>query len=60
MDLIAIIEDEDDMRDLLEFHLKSAGFDTESFVNIHNVEELLYEESVDLMIVDRKGLIRMR
>ena len=53
MDLIAIIEDEDDMRDLLEFHLKSAGFDTESFINTQNVEELLYEENVDLMIVDR-------
>jgi len=53
MDFIVIIEDEDDMRELLEFQLINAGYDVEGFVSTQHVEDLLYEESVDLMIVDR-------
>ncbi len=51
--LIAIIEDEEDMLELLEHKLFSEGFEPIGFLNTNNVEKLLKEESVDLLIVDR-------
>lgn len=51
--MIAIIEDEEDLLELLEFHLKKADFEVEGFLNALHIEQLLQEESVDLLIVDR-------
>lgn len=52
-DLIAIIDDERDLVELLEFHLGKNGFETVGFYNVSRVERFLEEENVSLMIVDR-------
>jgi len=51
--LIAIIEDEEDLLELLEYNIQKDGFDTVGFLSTKNVERLLQEEDVDLLIVDR-------
>jgi DNA-binding response OmpR family regulator len=51
--LIVIIEDEEDILDLIEFNLQKNGFETEGFLSTKNVENLLEEEDVSLMVVDR-------
>ncbi|MBD3840255.1 MAG: response regulator transcription factor, partial [Epsilonproteobacteria bacterium] len=51
--LILIIEDEEDIADLLAYHLEKAGFDTECFLSTVSVKKFLEEEDVALMIVDR-------
>ncbi len=50
---ILIIEDEEDLLELLEYNLQKAGFETVGFLSTKNVKQLLLEERVDLMIVDR-------
>lgn len=50
---IAIIDDEEDMLDLLEYNLTKAGYEVLGFLNTSKIEQLLNEESVDLLIVDR-------
>ncbi|CAA6817746.1 MAG: Two-component system response regulator [uncultured Sulfurovum sp.] len=50
---IVIIEDEEDILELVEYHLQKAGFETIGFLSCKNVEEFLEEESPSLMIVDR-------
>lgn len=52
-ELIAIIEDEPDLLELLEYNLKKVGYDVEGFLSTDNVEKLLKTEPVELMIVDR-------
>lgn len=51
--LIAVIDDEEDLVELLEYNLKNAGFETIGFYNTARVERFLEEEDVDLLIVDR-------
>lgn len=51
--LIAIIDDELDLLELLEYNLKKAGFDAIGFLNTNKIEQFLNEEDVDLLIVDR-------
>ena len=51
--LIAIIEDEEDLLELLEYNLQKEGFESVGFLSTKNVENLLKEEDVDLLIVDR-------
>jgi len=53
MALIAIIEDEQDLLDLLEYHLQKEGFETFAAISVKPIEKLLEEETPDLMIVDR-------
>jgi len=53
MALIAIIEDEQDLLELLEYHLQKEGYDTFAAISVKPIEKLLEEESPDLMIVDR-------
>ncbi len=53
MALIAVIEDEQDLLDLLEYHLQKEGYETFGSVTVRPVEKLLEEERPDLMIVDR-------
>ena len=50
---IVIIEDEEDILELEEYHLQKAGFDVTGFLSTKYVEDLLAEEEVDLLIVDR-------
>ncbi len=51
--LIAIVEDEDDILELLEYNLQKEGYETIGFVSTKNVEQLLEEEDVDLLLMDR-------
>jgi DNA-binding response OmpR family regulator len=50
---IALIEDEEDLLDLLEFNLIKAGFDAVGFLNTKKVRDFIIEENPDLLIVDR-------
>ncbi|SFV71681.1 Two-component system response regulator [hydrothermal vent metagenome] len=50
---IVIIEDEEDILELVEYHLQKAGFETMGFLSIDKVEQFLEEEHPALMIVDR-------
>ncbi len=50
---IVIIEDEEDILELQEYHLQKAGYEVTGFLSTKRVEEFLNEEDVDLMIVDR-------
>ena len=51
--LIAIIEDEEDLLELLEFNLLSEGYDVVGFLNTKKVKDFIIEENPDLLIVDR-------
>lgn len=50
---IVIVEDEEDLLELLEYTLGKEGFDTIGFMNAKKVEQLLDEEDIDLLIMDR-------
>lgn len=50
---ILIIEDEEDLLELLEYHLQKEGYETLGFLSTKNVEKCLLEEPIDLLIVDR-------
>ena len=50
---IVVIEDEEDILELLEYHLQKAGYETMGFLSTQNVEQFLEEEQPSLMIVDR-------
>ena len=51
--LIVIVEDEEDILELIEYSLNKEGFETVGFLNTKNVKDLLEEEKVDLIIMDR-------
>jgi DNA-binding response OmpR family regulator len=51
--LIVIVEDQEDILELIEYSLNKDGFETVGFLNTKNVKELLEEEKVDLIIMDR-------
>jgi len=51
--MIVIVEDEDDLLELIEYNLEKAGFETIGFLSTKTVEQVLDEESVDLLIMDR-------
>jgi len=50
---IIIIEDEEDILELIEYHLQKAGYETMGFLSTENVEQFLDEEDPALMIIDR-------
>ena len=50
---IVIIEDEEDILELIEYHLEKEGFTVTGFLSTDNVEQFLEEETPALMIVDR-------
>jgi DNA-binding response OmpR family regulator len=50
---IVIVEDEEDILELIEYNLDKEGFDVMGFTSTKNVAQLLEEESVDLLIMDR-------
>ncbi len=51
--LIAIIEDEKDLLELLEFNLQEEGYDVVGFLNTKKIKDFIIEENPDLLIVDR-------
>ena len=50
---IVIIEDEADLLELEEYHLRKAGYDVTGLLSTRHARQLLEEEAVDLLIVDR-------
>ena len=50
---IIVIEDEEDILELIEYHLTSEGYAVTGFLSTENVEQFLEEETPSLMIVDR-------
>jgi len=50
---IVIVEDEEDILELVEYNLEKEGFETMGFTSTKNVSQLLEEEQVDLLIMDR-------
>jgi DNA-binding response OmpR family regulator len=50
---IVIIEDEEDILELLEYHIAKEGYDVTGFLSTENVEQFMEEESPSLLIVDR-------
>jgi DNA-binding response OmpR family regulator len=51
--LIVIVEDEEDILELIEYNLAKKGYDTIGFLSTKTVLQVLEEEPVDLMIMDR-------
>ena len=51
--LIVIVEDEEDILELLEYNLQKEGYETVGFLNTNSVTQLLQEEQVDLLLMDR-------
>lgn len=52
-EFIVVIEDEEDILELLEYSLKKEGYDVEGFLGTTHVLQLLNEQHVDLLLVDR-------
>jgi len=50
---IVVIEDEEDILELIEYHLSKEGYSVMGFLSTQNVEQFLEEETPSLMIVDR-------
>ena len=50
---IVIVEDEEDLLELLEYNLDKEGFDTIGFLNTKTVSQILEEEDIDMLIMDR-------
>ena len=50
---IVVIEDEEDILELIEYHLVKNGYAVTGFLSTENVEQFLEEEEVSLLIVDR-------
>lgn len=50
---IVIVEDEEDLLELIEYNLTKEGFETIGFLNTKTVAQILEEEEIDLLIMDR-------
>ncbi|WP_294961927.1 response regulator transcription factor [Sulfurimonas sp.] len=50
---IVIVEDEEDLLELLEYTLEKEGFEVIGFLNTKTVSQILEEEEIDLLIMDR-------
>jgi len=50
---IIVIEDEEDILELIEYHLGKEGYAVTGFLSTENVEQFLEEEHPALMLVDR-------
>lgn len=50
---IVIVEDDEDILELIEFHFQKAGYSVTGFTSTENVEQFLEEENPSLMILDR-------
>ena len=50
---VVVIEDEEDILELIEYHLNKEGYTVTGFLSTENVEQFLEEETPALMLVDR-------
>lgn len=50
---IVVIEDEEDLLELIEYHLSKEGYAVTGFLSTENVEQFLEEETPSLLLVDR-------
>lgn len=50
---IVVIEDEEDILELIEYHLSKEGYTVTGFLSTENVEQFLEEETPSLLLVDR-------
>ncbi|NOR56475.1 MAG: response regulator [Sulfurovum sp.] len=50
---IVVIEDEEDILELIEYHLSKEGYSVTGFLSTENVEQFLEEETPALLLVDR-------
>jgi len=50
---ILIVDDEEDILDLLDYTLQSAGYDTITCIDTLNVRDILDEEDISLILMDR-------
>jgi len=50
---IVIVDDEEDLLDLLEYNLTKEGFECIGFLNTKTVSQILDEEDIDVLIMDR-------
>ena len=50
---IVVIEDEEDILELIEYHLSKEGYTVTGFLSTENVEQFLEEESPSLILADR-------
>jgi DNA-binding response OmpR family regulator len=50
---ILIVEDEEDILDLLEYTLSKEGYDIITCINTSNVKDILAEEDISLILMDR-------
>ncbi|MCW8837742.1 MAG: response regulator transcription factor [Thiovulaceae bacterium] len=50
---IVIVEDEEDLLELIEYNLEKEGFETIGFLNTKTVSQIIDEEDIDLLIMDR-------
>ncbi|MBL0708599.1 MAG: response regulator transcription factor [Sulfurimonas sp.] len=50
---IVVVEDEEDLLELLEYNLEKEGFEVIGFLNTKTVTQILEEEDIDLLIMDR-------
>jgi DNA-binding response OmpR family regulator len=50
---IVIVEDEEDLLELIEYNLSKEGFEVIGFLNTKTVSQILEEEEIDLLIMDR-------
>src|SRR6056300_377478 len=50
---IVVIEDEEDILELIEYHLSKEGYTVTGFLSTENVEQFLEEENPALIISDR-------
>ncbi len=50
---ILIIDDDNDILELLEYNLSNVGYDVLGFLSTKNVKNVLLQENIDLIIMDR-------
>ena len=50
---IVAVEDEEDLLELIEYNLSKEGFEVIGFLNTKTVSQILEEEDIDLLIMDR-------
>ena len=50
---IVVVEDEEDLLELIEYNLSKEGFEVIGFLNTKTVTQILEEEDIDLLIMDR-------
>ena len=53
MDTILVVEDEEDILELIEYHLQKEGYDVIGVYDTSKVRELLDEEDIVLILMDR-------